>query len=1070
MCTISFLAHCGAITASADEPTNLPNATAADFEWFEREVRPLLAEHCYSCHSSTVEHPKGGLRLDSLDGILTGGDSGPAAVAGDVTGSAIVQAVQRTSLEMPPDKPLNPRDQAKIERWVKLGLPWPQTTRQNDTLADWATERAAVHWAWQSPPPTSPPQLDDDRWSTKPLDRFVAAELAANKVAPAVPCEPLTLLRRLSFDLTGLPPAADDVAQATEQFAEPDYTQLVDRLLSSPQFGVQWGRHWFDLVRYSESLGHEFDYSIRHAWQYRDATVDGLNTDMSYADFVREHLAGDLLAKPRIHPLTGVNQSLAATTWWWMGDTIHAPVDIKADWAARIDNQIDVMSKAFIGLTISCARCHDHKFDAISLKDYYGLAGVMKSSRRLYHATDPFDRIAQHESIMATQLAQADDLARQAFSESASQTTEVRDWLNTVCQSLRAQPAKLDAWLPTSSPWFAIRPVVNDDFTASLSKARKQLGNQRAEYLKWQAESPLFANFAEGLPAGWTVQTASQNTAPLQLDVQPQSATWDWFAGKLPVPAGLGMFSSQRYGRHAYVTLRSPTFEVQRPVVCLKLQGKSALSVVSVDNYYMHEFTGLLFGDLRKAIDQPSAAGWVTHRGDLNKYLGQPAFLSLEDEGAAWFELQEVRFADRGPPAESSLQAEQLLSDEFSSQAELFDQLESHLAAALERLSSEQADASAISWVHSAMDLADQIGVAFPLPRSRELSETAERLQQLDASAPAPTVLTTIAEGTPCDSEIAIRGNPATLGDVVPRGCFARLIETPTITADSSGRWELAQSLSSPTHPLSSRVIVNRVWHHLLGTGLVSSTDNFGVLGGRPSHPQLLDYLSTEFVRHDWSIKWLVREIVLSQTYRLSSTPTEEQLQSDADGRLLSHRAVKRLTAESLRDSLLATADSLNRNLAGVSIPIHLNEQMTGRGRPGASGPLDGGNRRSLYIEVRRNFLDPLLLAFDFPMPATCTGNRNVSNVPAQALGLLNDPLVNEMANRWTQRILAIKGDAPRITAMFIAALGRQPTTEELAECQAYVSQATGDAAAQQQVWNELAHVLLNTKEFSYVR
>ncbi|MEM7475977.1 MAG: DUF1553 domain-containing protein, partial [Planctomycetota bacterium] len=257
----------------------------------------------------------------------------------------------------------------------------------------------------------------------------------------------------------------------------------------------------------------------------------------------------------------------------------------------------------------------------------------------------------------------------------------------------------------------------------------------------------------------------------------------------------------------------------------------------------------------------------------------------------------------------------------------------------------------------------------------------------------------------------------------------------------------------------------NRVWHHLMGRGLVPSTDNFGVLGGRPSHPELLDYLASEFVEHDWSVKWLVKEIVSSQTYRLSSKPSEEQRELDADGSLWSHRPVRRLSAESLRDALLSTAGSLDPQLGGRSVPVHLNSQMTGRGRPGKSGPLDGQNRRSVFVEVRRNFLDPFLLAFDFPMPSTATGKRTESNVPAQALGLLNDPLVQEMTKRWVRKSSTIANTDQRIEAMFADAYSREATTNELQVCRHFLGDNANEAT-----WQELAHVLFNSKEFSYLK
>jgi hypothetical protein len=1074
VCLLGLVSRWAVLAADSDQPPAASSAITPEvLEWFERDVRPLLAEHCYSCHSSTVESPKGGLRLDSREGILEGGDSGPAAVAGNVDDSLIIDAVRRESVEMPPDKPLSARDQATLARWVELGLPWPEAPAGSTTSEGWVRERAAVHWAWHPPQPKSPPDMNEDIWSRRPMDRFIASELAANELAPTAACEPATLLRRLSFDLTGLPPNAQQVTEFNAAFNESSYSQLVDQLLSSPQFGVQWGRHWFDLVRYSETLGHEFDYPVRNAWQYRDATIDAINVDLSYADFVREHLAGDQIPHPRTHPLTGINQSLAATTWWWMGDSVHAPVDIRSDLATRTDNQIDVLSKAFLGMTIACARCHDHKFDAISLKDYYGLVGVIESSRRIYNHTDPLGKITQHQATVAEEVTAADSAARQAYAAVADQPEALREWIETLAQAVRAQPDKLDALLPATNPWFALRPLLVDDFAEGLKQARNRLNSLQSGYARWLEDSTLFADFSQGLPAGWYVQSPGQQSpsiATLARSVQPQPATFEWFHGRLPLPAEGGEFSSQRFGRRAHVTLRSPTFKAERPVICLKMQGKATQSMISVNNYYMHEFTGLLFSDLRKAIDQTTDTGWVTHGGNLNKYLGHPAFISIEDEGEAWFEIQEVRFADRGPPAEPSSLALQSLGGEFTTAAELFDLLDSNLQSSFKSIGSDQLDAAAITWVRSALQLSEALNVDLPLPQAELLSMTANRLQQLDASAPTPTTLTAISEGTPLDSAIAIRGNANQLGDVVPRGCFADLVETPAINQHSSGRWELAQAFTSPTHPLTSRVIVNRVWHHLLGRGLVSSTDNLGVLGGRPTHPALLDYLSTEFVKHDWSIKWLVREIVMSETYRLSSVPTSEQQLHDADGRLWSHRSVKRLTAESLRDTLLATAGSLNRNLAGPSTAIHLTEDMTGRGRPGSSGPLDGDNRRSVFIEVRRNFLDPFLLAFDFPMPSTCTGNRNVSNVPAQALGLSNDPLVEELAQRWAKQLLTLDDPTVRIESMFVTAFGRPPSAEETNECLSLITEAGPAEPQQLQAWIDLAHVLFNAKEFSYVR
>lgn len=1072
MCIASW-SSCGlAIQQPGSTSATSTAASPELLEWFERDVRPLLAEHCYSCHSSTVERPKGGLTLDSLAGVLNGGDSGPAAVKGKPNDSLMIEAVRRQSLAMPPDKPLSRRDQATLARWIEVGMPWPEAVPAAQGTSDWVMARAATHWAWQPIKPSSPPDLQDDHWSLRPLDHFVASEHRIHGVEPSPPADSLTRLRRLSFDLTGLPPTREQALRANSGMTTDAYEALVDEHLSSPQFGVHWGRHWLDLLRYCETLGHEFDYPVHNAWQYRDATVDAFNIDLPYKQIIEEHLAGDLLEKPRKHPLSGINQSLAATGWWWMGDTVHAPVDVRADWATRIDNQIDVLSKTFLGMTVACARCHDHKFDAISLKDYYGLVGVVQSSRRIYRPTDPLGRIAAHEQKLDQRLRDAEQSTSEAVGQLAADASAIRQWLDSLCDALRSQHEKLETHLPLSSPLYCLRAVVAEDFTATQTTLRSELDRAQRAFQNWQEASPLFADFSQGLPSGWSLHTATEGHAAALADRSAPQIS-DWFSTKWPLPQRADIFTSQRFGKQASVILQSPIFDVQKPMMCLKLRGKAATSVVHVSNYFMHEFTGLLFADLRKGIDQPLDNGWVTHAGDLVKYLGYPAFLSLEDNDAGWFEIQQVRFADQPPPVQPFV-IPKPMEDAFADRQALLACLAGQLSEAMRTVGATGAESAPHMILREALQLSDRLNVAPPAIYSNSLAATATELNALDQDTPPPVRLTTIAEGTPVNASVAIRGNPHQLGPSVQRGCFSDLKLGWQIPPGSSGRWELSQAWTSPRHPLVARVMVNRVWHYLMGDGLVSSTDNLGVLGGRPTHPALLDYLSTEFVRHDWSIKWLVREIVLSQTYQLSSRITEQQRQLDADHRLWSHRSVKRLTGESLRDAMLAVADSLDVRLGDPSTAIHLKEQMTGRGRPKTSGPLDGDNRRSMFIEVRRNFLDPFLMAFDFPMPATSVGKRNVSNVPAQALGLLNDPLVTEVAKRWSRQMSSptstAMNDQAAIEAMFVTAYARPPSRAELDDCLELIRLAGDDTQQRQQAWNDLAHVLINAKEFSYVR
>lgn len=1026
--------------------------SAESIEWFEREVRPVLAARCSSCHSQAVGTSKAGLSLDDRASILAGGESGPAIVPGKPDESLLVEAIRRESFEMPPEKALAAAERLTLEEWVRRGAPWPTQVPQPSNGQNWKADRLEQHWAWAQVAPPSIPSTAYDEWSLNPIDRFIFDKLSEQQMLPASDCDSGTLLRRLSFDLTGLPP---HVHLGSEQTDPPSsYDQRVDQWINSPQFGVRWGRHWLDLVRYAETLGHEFDFPLRHAWRYRDAMVDTFNADVPYDRMIIEHLAGDQLNAPRRNPLTQVNQSLALTGFWWLGDSVHAPVDIKNDWTTRVDNQIDVVSKTFMGMTVACARCHDHKFDAIGLEDYYGLAGVIKSSRREYALTDPMGKVAEHTLAMHARSTRADRTAMEAFASMSRRVPQQRlewasQWFDEYVKRLRSlPPEKLEEELPPTSPLWAFRAFLDKD-SELLMKLQRQASHADAAYRKWLEESEPFAEFENGVPQGWQLRTLVPKNSP---------PDFDWFLGRFPLPSRPDVFSSHRFGKKQHVTLRSPDFEMTHNLVCLKMKGKSAQSSVIVSNYFMNEFHNLLFNDTRKPINQLSDGGWVIHHGDLNKYIGHPTFLSIEDEANGWFEIEEVRFANRPPPPQPAAITLAMLKGGDQTAEMLREALVTRIAQSFAiKIASNR------ELLRSVLEASSRFDLVLPEALA-ELADFAEPLQAQDQALPDPTILLATSEGSPVDVSIEVRGNPHQLGSIIPRGCFQSLVAHTPARKGSSGRIELARALVDPRHPLTARVVVNRVWQHLLGRGLVSSPDNLGVLGGRPTHPELLDYLAAELIRHDWSLKWLIREIVTSRTYRLSSTPTADHRQRDADGALWSHRPVRRLSAEELRDTMLATVDSLDLRLAGPSVAIHLNDQMTGRGRPQKSGMLDGENRRTLYVEVRRNFLNPFLLAFDFPMPSTTTGQRTQSNVPAQALGLMNDPLVAELARRWVQRKANMTDAKLRIQTMIRHAYHRPPSAKELERCVEFI-EAGGNAS-----WEDLAHALLNSKEFSYLR
>ncbi|NRA95884.1 MAG: DUF1549 domain-containing protein, partial [Planctomycetes bacterium] len=372
--------------------------TSADIAWFEKNVRPLIAENCFGCHGP--KRQRADLRLDHISSILKGGANGAEIVKGDPDASRLVKAIRYDDvhLRMPPTGRLPAAAVETLEEWVRRGAPWPDEPAPkagtSDKPAFDLAQRRAGHWCWSELTKPATPNVVDKAWVRQPLDAFILARLEANGIRPAPPADRRILIRRLSLALRGLPPSPEEVEAFVNDARTNAYDEVVDRYLASPRFGERWGRHWLDLVRYAESYGHEFDYNIPHPWEYRDYIIRALNADVPYDQIIREHLAGDLLEKPRRNPDNGVNESLLATGFWHLHQATHAPVDVRHDEAEKIDNQIDVFAKAFLGLTVSCARCHDHKFDAISTADYYGLAGYLQSSRRQIAYLDPNGFIA----------------------------------------------------------------------------------------------------------------------------------------------------------------------------------------------------------------------------------------------------------------------------------------------------------------------------------------------------------------------------------------------------------------------------------------------------------------------------------------------------------------------------------------------------------------------------------------------------------------------------------------------------------------------------------------------------
>jgi mono/diheme cytochrome c family protein len=1142
-----------AFTVGICTATSAAPAEAADSpEFFEKRVRPVLSDRCFKCHSSNAEKLKGGLMLDSREAILKGGDTGPAVEPGNPEKSLLIDAIhwKDKDMQMPPKKQLAADEVAGIEAWVRAGAPWPQDEGAKAAAKKVFNlqKRKAEHWCWQPLEDAPPPDVKATGWPANAVDRFILAKLEEKGLAPAPDADRRTLLRRVTFDITGLPPTPEEADSFASDTSPDAFAKVVDRLLASPHYGERWGRHWLDLVRYAETRGHEYDPAIPNAWQYRDYVVRALNRDLPYNQFAAEHIAGDLLS-PRLNPKTGANEAILGTGFWFLGEELHSPVDIRQDEADRMDNRLDVMGKAFLGLTIGCARCHDHKFDAISQRDYYALQGFLISSG---YRQARFETLETERKI-ARQLDHARVKARVPLLKAEAEA--IGSGLPRLAEFLMAARELLidpnSAPLPNASPedtellarWVQELKAAETDpghpLRAFAKIAADAKADDPADFEK--AFSPLLAHWQEERDAAPTPFASGQVVADYS---RSGGAPWieDGFGfGLRPQRAGEAVFGADpdqpllgiatrgaavtdpawkslkseggdrdvgklgawdRAGR----TLRTPEVTLSSENLWYLVRG-SGHAYAAINSHLI--INGPLHGALLKEwTAKDDRWHWVEHR--LPAYAGHRLHVEFSPAAGGELAIAMVVQADEMPPlpnapnalllsafqdsgVDSPAALAQATQRAFAHACERMDQDElgsggaGHLVAAGgDQLTSVGARQLANEMANGSIELADwmvrHIDLFAPAgsPARQQLLETAEPFiaGQNEIAAQVPSESHTapaMFDGSGVDEFVLVRGQAKTPGAVAPRRFLEAIAgpDQPEIK-HGSGRLDLARRIVDPSNPLTSRVIVNRVWHHLFGRGIVPTVDNFGVLGQPPSHRELLDYLALHFMRDQgWSLKKLIREIVLSRAYQMSSQPADAVAeQADPDNALLHRMNLRRLEGEAIRDAILMVSGRLDPKLGGPSVPVHLTEFMDGRGRP-ESGPLDGAGRRSIYIAVRRNFLPPMMLAFDTPIPFNCMGRRNISNVPSQALILMNDPFVVEQAKVWARRLPPGATRRQRVEGMYLAAFGRPPAESELADAEAFLRDESELYASEdpfdERVWADFAHVLFNVKEFIYL-
>ncbi|MDB5320186.1 MAG: Protein of unknown function (DUF1553)/Protein of unknown function (DUF1549)/Planctomycete [Phycisphaerales bacterium] len=921
-------------TARADEQT----------DFFESHIRPLLADHCYKCHGP--EKTKGELRLDTRAGLLKGGKTGPAILPGKPDKSLLIEAVRykNADLQMPPKEQLTESQVADLVTWIKAGAPDPRT----DSSLAAVDEIAAARKRWPFTPVTAPapPECKNKSWPVGAIDQFILAKLEEKSLAPSAAADKRTLIRRATYDLTGLPPTIADVEGFLTDASPTAYAKVIDRLLASPAYGQRYARYWLDLVRYTDSFdarGTGGPMDCAEAWRYRDYVVNAFNQDLPYDQFVRQQIAGDLLPSSG---LSTQHSGLIATAVYAIGNWGGGDADKEKLLTDIVDDQIDLTGRAFLGLTLACARCHDHKVDPIPTTDYYGLAGIFFSS----HILPDVGPKTNGPNMLKIPLASPEELAR-------------RDKLKAQLAEIEKAPQPTEftrqSFTPMREP---ARDVHNIPGLLALKPATKQ-------------DTPSA-----------TFNTTGKAVAFVTIKMPPRSVAVH------PSPTGgvaavFDVAAATTVNLTAHLADADPNCGDGIAYRLIHRSGESAkiLAAGAIDNGKKADLTAgpinLAQGDRIELLILPRA-----------EYSCDTTLIDLK-----------ITSTDAAQPAHDLV--DETLADPFATSTPWhFDQV-----TADPRIATLRAQ------------------LATALPATHGLQEGGV------PGSPQAGVH---------DVKVHIRGRYDRLGELVPRH-FPTLLtpadRQPTITK-SSGRVELANWVASPANPLTARVMANRLWQWHFGEGIVRTPNNFGKLGTPPTHPELLDYLASEFIKSNWSIKSMHRRIMLSRTYQQSSLNPQS---ADPDNLLLCRMNRRRLDAEAIRDTMLAVTNELD--------PTPLN----GPGLKDLNNP-----RRTLYLMTIRSDRTGYRMLFDAADPTAIIDRRIDSTVAPQALFLMNHPFTTARA----KKLAAQSATAPdRITWLYETLFSRSPTAEESQLGQNYVTQRANNG------WEQYCHALLCSNELFYL-
>jgi hypothetical protein len=903
-------------TLRAGEKAGAPtSATPMAEVFFEAKVRPILSAHCLSCHGPKKQ--SGGLRLDSRASVLEARERGPAVVPGDPVKSILIQAVRHMGeLKMPPKEKLSAEAIDVLAAWVKMGAPWPEARTANNV--DPATTQR--HWAFQPVRAPAVPSVRDARGPLTSIDAFILAKLEQKGLRPSDAADRRTLIRRATFDLIGLPPTPEEVDAFLKDDAPDAFARVIDRLLASPHYGERWGRYWLDVARYSDTKGYVFfeENNFPWAWTYRDYVIRAFNEDLRYDRFILEQLTADRL------PLGDDRRPLAALGFLTLGGRFMNNVhDI-------IDDRIDVVTRGLMGLTVTCARCHDHKYDPIPQEDYYSLYGVFASCTEptippLFEPPPATEEYAKFDKELKAREQKLTDFVRAKHAELLTGARQRVAEYMLAAHALRGQPSTDD---------FMLIAETNDLNPTMIVRWQRYLERMR------KTRDPVFA---------------------------------PW---------------------HALGSIPEKQFAAESPAVLARISGGRELSVNPIIS------AALTAKPPKSMADLAGCYAEVLHAIDKK---WREAKITPMPDGAQ----EQLRLVFHGTDA--AVNVALLPYGDLS-------------------LLPDRASQGKLQELRKALEKWRATGPGAP-PRAMALEDLSAPLQPY----------------------VFLRGNPTNRGDNVPRQLPRVLAGDRQPFKEGSGRLELARAIAEAGNPLTARVLVNRVWLHHFGQGLVSTPSDFGLRSDPPSHPELLDWLAARFVENGWSLKRLHKLIVLSRVYQQKSEDRPECRSVDPDNRLLWKMARQRLDFEATRDALLAVAGTLDRKIGGPSVQNALATAAT---------------RRTLYSFLDRLNVPTLFRTFDFPSPDATSPQRDNTTIAPQALFLMNHPFVMECARNVLRRPeIAAETDASRkIAGVYQLVFCRPPVPAELELGRNYLA-ATGAAAA----WESYVHALLQTNEFAWV-